>query len=841
MSEIEEYAQKIIVDPTNTELAEHFVSSLRGADGLFRAQEDDLFDYKIEYPHSVSDSYFAGICRIIFGMHNSYGGILVLGVHDEKRTGGHNKKIVNIERLNTRLRELSSMVINVRHIHLDIQGASEADETCTVDLLIVPKRPPNTPPAALLAKMDKYLVGTVWIRRGHEVLEATSRDTSFLFGPRDLNTVDGIGRIPSYLPNRPSTISNFVGRVDTLSNLFAWISSEDEPRKFLWGRGGSGKSTVAYEFAKIVRDNGKSIDGFAGNSFERVVFLSAKEKELNSEKGRIQSTKYVNFSTVSELLAALLIASEYSIEENFSEMKIDELEKRVKELFDFENMLIVIDDIDTLVTKGEDAGFDLFYKLAIRAKKCVRLLYTQRNQPLSSENSIEVGGFKRFEHFLEFVQNCCTQFKVPLPNDQFMSGSLRTDTEGIPLIIETIIGLRKTCGDYPKAHHIFLERRGDEARKYLFEREYEALGHDNKARHVLATISEFDRPVSNDEILAIVQFGESSVAEAIGEVLGFFLSTSIAVEGATKYYVNPVTKAFLNEKTKSLDFGKVMVERVKNFKSAGRRKSKKVALVESKIRRYLSMDDVQAALRQVSSETSPGIVENAAFRMLRAEVFSLCKPARTTEAREDFQYCVDHGYKNIEGMRRWFELERHAGSSTNQEKVCDYVISGQSYADNVKNEFFSRKATVLYFRGRDRGVRSVDGFGLIGESLIYSVRAFNYFFSIGADSNKNFRNVRSTAFSLVNSAKAIDYDKQLLKVFEDIQNEHDFLSDPLFDPFLDALKFFSEKKGGDTGKRRAGLIKSVSARMGKSLRFELPEMNRECSKFLDSLAGGRGR
>ena len=53
-----------------------------------------------------------------------------------------------------------------------------------------------------------------------------------------------------------------------------------------------------------------------------------------------------------------------------------ELSKRVKELLDFENMLIVIDDIDTLVTKGEEAGFDLLYKLALRAKKCVRVLYT---------------------------------------------------------------------------------------------------------------------------------------------------------------------------------------------------------------------------------------------------------------------------------------------------------------------------------------------------------------------------------------------------------------------------------------------------------------------------------
>lgn len=833
MSDIEFLAQQLIADPTNYKLAERFVSSLQDSDGIFRAQEDDLFDYKREYPHSISDGYFAGICRIIFGLHNSFGGILVLGVHDEKRTGGHNKKIVNVERLNTRLRELSDISINLRHIHIDIECSAENAESCKIDLLVVPKRAPNSPPAALKKKLDKFLPGTVWIRRGHEVLEASSRDTGFLFGPRELNTDDGAIKIPSYLPSRPSTIANFIGRVDTLSELFSWVSSEDEPRKFLWGRGGSGKSTVAYELAKIVRDFGQRIVGYNGEAFERVVFLSAKERELNSERGQIRDSINVDFSNFEELLIALLVASDYSGEEDFSKLSIDELQARVEELFDFENTLIVIDDIDTLVTKGEEAGFDFFYKRALRAKKCIRILYTQRNQPLSSENSIEVTGFTREEDFVEFVQNCCSQFGIPMPDPDFMTGVLWKDTEGIPLIIETIIGLRKTCGTYPKAHQIFLDRRGDEARKYLFEREYDALGRDNKARQILATISEFDRPITNEEILAIVQYGESGVAEAIGEVLGFFLSTSISSEGITMYYLNPVTQTFLKEKTKTLDFGKAIIERVKNFKSAGRRKSKKVALAESKIQRLLDFNDIPAALEQANSETSPAVVENASFRMLRAQIYSMCTPARTAEAREDFQYCVDHGYENAEGMRRWYRLERDADSSVNQEKICDLVIYGKSYADTVKHEFMSHKATVLYFRGRDQGVGSTDGFDLFERSIADSVKAFNFFYGIGADSHQNFRNVRSTGYSLLNSAKALEYDRRLIKVYENIQKDEGFLCEPLFEPFKEVIRYLSENRGGDIGKRRSGLVQSIEAKMGKSLSFEIPELNLACSKLLE--------
>jgi hypothetical protein len=127
MSDIETFAGKLIKDPTNIKFAEQFIDNLRDIDGIFRAQEDDLFNYKREFPHSMTDSYFAGICRIIFGMHNSFGGILVLGVHDKKRTGGHNKKTIDAERLNTRLREISGVSINVRHTDFGYQDEPEND------------------------------------------------------------------------------------------------------------------------------------------------------------------------------------------------------------------------------------------------------------------------------------------------------------------------------------------------------------------------------------------------------------------------------------------------------------------------------------------------------------------------------------------------------------------------------------------------------------------------------------------------------------------------------------------------------------------------------------------
>jgi hypothetical protein len=60
----------------------------------YSAQEGSRWDFKREWPFSYSDGYFAGIARLICAFANTHGGIIIFGVHDESRTGGHNKSPV---------------------------------------------------------------------------------------------------------------------------------------------------------------------------------------------------------------------------------------------------------------------------------------------------------------------------------------------------------------------------------------------------------------------------------------------------------------------------------------------------------------------------------------------------------------------------------------------------------------------------------------------------------------------------------------------------------------------------------------------------------------------------
>lgn len=808
-----------LLSESNQENAEDFVETLKNSDGIFTSQEDTMFDYKLEFPHSMSDPYFIAIVRLILAFHNSFGGVVVVGVNDATRTSGHNKKIVNIERLNTRLRELSGVSINVVHI-----SVGDVDEA--VELLIVPKRSASSPPVKLLDHLGKYQKGTIWLRQGHEVLEAESKDVWFLFSPRSLEETDENKPILSFLPPNPALIKNFVGRIDILSELLTWVVAEDEPRKFLCGRGGSGKSTAAFEFAKLIRDHARSIDLFEGHHFDRVVFLSAKEKSLRPTDGKIIDDIGTDFSTLEELLHAMIEACSYSDTIDLTNLTQDGLLDCLKEIFEHESVFFVIDDIDTLSTKRLNAGFDLLYKMCLRSSNLIRILYTQRNPPAAIENAIEVVGFTNDANYHEFIQNCCELFKVEFPTNEFMDGRLKIDTEGIPLILETIVGLRKSCGDYEKALDLFLERKGSESRKYLFEREYQSLPRDDNARNVLAAIAEFGRPVTNSELARIVQIGDSGIADSIASLVGFFLSTEISDSGETNYFLNTVTSQYIKEKNGSLKFAPQIIERVKSYKAGTLRKSKELFNLERDLNDCLRRNEIDSAYSLFQVEHPPQLTENPEFRKLRAEMYLVQNPPKYLDAREDFNFCVQMGFEDVKCFRTWFWMERKLESPIgDQIKICNYVINGKSYAASVKNEFLSLRAGSYFHKARNE--QYVDAFSTYSQSLIDHAKSFSYFWDNGFNTTRQFGPLRSTLFALIQCGQKLNYDVQVVKVLKQINQEVGVFYEPFFDPLILLTRKFSEHRSGDDGKRRKNILLQVNSDFESGRwKFHSAELNR---------------
>ncbi len=211
----------------------------------FLDQEGTNWDFKREWPHSYSDSYYEGIARAICAFANTQGGYLIFGVHDEQRTGGHNKVHVNVDRLTQALNGTLGVCpkFQVRRYTSPTLG----DTLC----LLVAARDQGVSPYRFV-KASSYPTNDMWVRQGHEIVAAEPRHIPLLYC-RAFEEEDQPQAVAGSLPPNPRTLKKFVGRLEAFDRLFQWFFSTNEPRLFLWGKGGSGKTSIAYEFAVCLK------------------------------------------------------------------------------------------------------------------------------------------------------------------------------------------------------------------------------------------------------------------------------------------------------------------------------------------------------------------------------------------------------------------------------------------------------------------------------------------------------------------------------------------------------------------------------------------------------------
>ena len=229
--------------------------------------------------------------------------------------------------------------------------------------------------------------GTIWVRQGHEIISAEPRHVATLYC-RSLDLQDDY--LSGGLPPSPATIKRFVGRINTIDKIFRWLKSSDEPRTFLYGKGGSGKSTIAYEVAKVLRTDGARIKINGEETLDNVLFVTAKQQTLDVLTQTPGPFLGLDFANERELYESILTLASWT-SEPLNDLSLIALKTEIKALFDLTSNFVVIDDIDTLTTQGHEAGFDFLYGTLWKARRRSKILYTIRNAPTQSlANSIEV-------------------------------------------------------------------------------------------------------------------------------------------------------------------------------------------------------------------------------------------------------------------------------------------------------------------------------------------------------------------------------------------------------------------------------------------------------------------
>lgn len=762
---------------------------------MFDDAEGIQWDFKDQWPFSLSDEYFGGIARLICAFSNCHGGVIVFGVHDKKRTGGHNKVLINLDRFNLAVRQLlgSSPPLSLRSYISETAG--------NVDVLLVKPRPDGVPPYRFNKAIGKYRSGVIWTRVGHEVKIAEPPQYPVLFCRARLPAeASEVPPLDGSIPPSPATLKQrFVGRTEVLDQLFHWLEASDEPRTYLHGKGGSGKTTIAYEFARLVKENGDSLKLYGDDKLDAVVFVSAKETSLAVSEGKIVQNENRDFSNEQELLRAILLYGGWSRDEGYLQsLTLDALRNEVRAYLDINSILLVIDDVDTLTTKGIDPGSDFLYRALCRASRTSKVVYTLRNAPSQSlGNAIEVPGLGD-EDYEQFVTECVQHFAVPPPTPEFRMHRLSEISERRPLVIESVIALRRTSGTYERATELFQQQTGDAIRDYVFLREWDALP-SSAPKLLLAALSEFSEPTTFNDLQSVLQFDASGVSDAIGAVREMFLQIDDAGSN-TLYALAPLTKAFVTNKRSQLVGYQLLRERVKAYRRHVAVSNPRVANIASQIERLLptryqehAADKVREAFRLVSDRTLPPFVtEDPFFRTVLGYASACFSPPRLSEVRDAFGYAFSMNFEpDYRYLRAWFAAEKNSGINDGWcIKIADRVLEGKRYSEPEKMEMTGRKATSLYARAQERLVTDPsDALKDLTEALRLHLRAYRLYCGAGdIRANTSERYARGTAFQLFNTYARSTVPWEYIDVIEIISQGRDIYLDPVEGPIREATE-----------------------------------------------------
>ena len=709
-------------------------------------------------PFLILNSYFGGTARLICALSNTWGGVIIFGVHDERRKGGFNKVIVNVDKLKLAFHQLTGSSPDVQ-----VKSYSRTSDDEVVALFVRP-RPVTSKPFRFLTSIASYPAGAIWVRSGHEVVQAAPQHYPVLFcrAGNPLGDIT-IQDVQGSLPPSPTTLRRFVGRLEVMDRLFEWLHSSDEPRTFLYGKGGSGKTSIAYEFAKLLRNSGGELPVYGGRIIDTVIFLSAKEKSLITASSRIADVSDPDFTDEISLHRKIIEYGRWILDESeIAQMSAGDLKAEIKSFFDVSTCILVIDDVDTLTTKGIDAGFDYLYKVLSRTDTGTKVLYTLRNAPTHSLlNSIEVPGLATGGDYEAFVSACASQFGVDEPKADFRDGTLAGLSERRPLVIESIIALVRTAGSYKRAAELFQQHAGADVREYVFLREWDALPPDGVARHLLIALSEIGRPASFSDLETILQVEATQVRDAIGAVREMFLQVDGAADDTT-YSLAHLTRQFVNTKKTSVSRYDSIKARIKSFKRYVHIASPEVARITLQVERLVpprssehSQESAKQAWALVSDQRLPAtITEDPIFRSVKGYAGCCLVPPRITDAREAFSYARKMGYEpEYLYLKTWFAAEKTNGQfEGGMDVVSDIVIRGKRYTPFEKAVMAGKKAAEFYFRGRERVYTdSVDAEKDFSEAL----RLHLFVHKINVDeghywSSSSFEYAKNTAFGLFN-------------------------------------------------------------------------------------------
>lgn len=652
--------------------------------------ECELVDYKREFDSSGSG--IAKTVRDIVAFHNTYGGYIVFGVEEKRKdeeyelSGSANE--IDLQKLRGAIDKYTGANINIRVSAVQCMGVD-------LSLLYIPKSS-DKPVSFIADKQDEknraiFTRSETVLRDGDRVRTARNADdwellrSSRSYPPASiLSGYSKPQRIIHNLPDKNLICPDFVGRVEIVAALWAWLADEFEYVKVLAGEGGRGKTSIAYEFAKQVITA-------SDPDFEAVVWLTAKQKQFVALRDEYQALPEVHFTSPESLLSSVI--RELALQPVESEASLPSLKRDAVRVLADTPTLLIVDDIDSLEVEEQRQAIDILRQVTGGRSTSRALVTTRSNVSMPSDQCIEVPGFP-FSEFEEYVNRLTSRFGLSELRPGEMK-RLHKVSDGSPMFTESILRLVISGLQINQAVERWSGEEGETVRSAALRREIEQLK--PESRRILYALALVES-ASLTELRQITQYEENVLAKAIDQLSSLFLVHSPRIVESERRFEVPASTGRL-----IIKLAPEIVNRPDQIEKGVKRALQKIPKRSGEIGRAIRQALALAKEEQWKDAhaTVDALLNRTAFKnhpdllLLRARV---CKSEGNLDrARNVLKQAYDQGCRKSLLFEIWFEAETASNHYQGMLDVCELVLLDANDRD-VEGKWTYRRAESIVRR-----------------------------------------------------------------------------------------------------------------------------------------------
>lgn len=634
----------------------------------FVPKEGWLWDYKESI--NIDITALAKTILQIVSFHNAYGGYLIYGVKEVIK----DKEFIplNVDFSNFNPAQLRTQIQNYTGNKIDITfkevNCKLCDNEYSLGIIHIPKRSCEQNPISFTKngpeKKGKpiFIRDDVYYRSLDQCIKAKSTlDWQILFSPRNFDSTTGIGdahkqfsqSLSHDLPERHLICSNFIGRVETMSQLWEWLSDEFEYTKILSGDGGKGKTSIAYEFCR-------SFIKSPPTGYERVVWLSIKEKQFSGIDNDFYELRESDFICSRSFLVCL--GEQTALDtDDFEEISIQAIKKQLKSSLILFPSLIIVDDIDSLQEDEQRKVVDICRQLG--SEKVRFLITTRKKLAYSSDLCIDIPGLPQND-YLNFVESLVSKHNLKKIRSADTK-LLHKASDGSPLLTSSILRLYKQGIPLNIAIKEWSGHAGEDARNAAVKREIESLSQD--AKRVLLIISYF-KSCSFTELMQAAKFEKIQLVNSLEELQALFLvNEPRLIESEERFSISNTTALIISgiKGEMAFDFKKLS-DTVKKMKIGPSSKKtdnrKRVGLAINQSIALLKAERYDEAIETIDNELRK-LTNNPDLLLMKGRCLITHSKPKYEEARRILRLSVLNGQKKELAYELWYSTEENLTSS----------------------------------------------------------------------------------------------------------------------------------------------------------------------------------